>query len=59
MEETYTYKQVMDYVRGWFISDADFNNLSMNEIKAALNNALVTLECGDDGLPYFVKRNKN
>lgn len=53
---TYHIDQVRDYVEGWLGSSSDMRALTINEIKAMLNNALVTLECGDDGLKAYVNR---
>lgn len=54
----FTINQVRDYVEGWLSSDCDKKNLTMNEIVAMLNNALVTVECPDDGLAAYVERQK-
>jgi hypothetical protein len=53
---TFTIEEVRKYVEGWLCSSCDMQSLSINEIAAMLNNALVTLECGDDGLKSFVDR---
>ena len=55
----YTIGQVRGFVEGWLGSDSDLKALSIEEIKAMLNNALVTLECPSDGLTNFVDRVKS
>lgn len=55
---TFTIEQVRDYVEGWLYTGSDNQALTLNEIKAMLNNSLVTLECGDDGLEAYVNRMK-
>jgi hypothetical protein len=52
----YTIGQVRGFVEGWLGSDSDLKALSIEEIKAMLNNALVTLECPNDGLAALVER---
>ncbi len=54
----YTIEQVRDYVEGWLMSGCDKQSLTINEIKAMLNNSLVTLDCPDDGLQAYVERMK-
>jgi len=54
--QTFTYEQVCNYLAGWFISSANSNALSFNEIVAAMSNALSQIECDQDGLAAVVKR---
>lgn len=56
MENTYTIDQVRNYVEGWLISNADMQRLSLNEVFAMLNNALVSLKDEQDGIDSFLKR---
>lgn len=53
----YTIDQVRDYVEGWLNADADMNNLTMNEIKAMLHNALNCVDDESDGIERYMKRN--
>lgn len=53
---TYTIDQVRDYVEGWLNADADMNNLTMNQIKAMLHNALICVDDESDGIEWYVKR---
>lgn len=48
-----------DYVAGWLFvnrEDPEFKNLDLNNMKAALNNALVCIECDSDGIAPYVRR---
>lgn len=53
---TYKIEDVFEYVKGWLMSDSDLENLTMNQIKAMLNNALITVDDPDDGLEWYVNR---
>lgn len=53
---TYTIDQVRDYVEGWLNADADMKNLTMNQIKAMLHNALNCVDDENDGIEGYVKR---
>jgi hypothetical protein len=55
--KTFTKEQFSDYVLGWLESqEYHANELSMGNIKAALNNALVAIEDGNDGIVDYVER---
>jgi hypothetical protein len=56
MTPMFTIDQVRNYVEGWLSSSTDTNNLTINEIKAMLNNALVCLEDHNDGIGSYVER---
>lgn len=58
MNDTYTISQVRDYVEGHLFSSSDITALSLNEIKAMLHNALICIDCEQDGLAAMVKRKK-
>lgn len=58
MNKTFTLSQVREYVEGWRDTSADANALSLNEIKAMLNNALVSIDCEQDGLAAYIERQK-
>lgn len=46
-----------DYVGGWLFNSEDFpHNLDMNNMKAALANALSQIEDDQDGIEAVVKR---
>jgi hypothetical protein len=59
METQFNIEQVFSYVEGWLMSDADMENLSINEIKAMLHNSLAMLEDYQDGIEYYVERTFN
>lgn len=52
---TYTFDQLVNYIRGWFGSETDFQSLSVAEMSAALHNASVTIDSPDDGIEQQVK----
>jgi hypothetical protein len=56
MNSKFTIDQVRDYVEGWLSSSTDTTKLTINEIKAMLNNALVCLEDHNDGIESYVER---
>lgn len=56
MSDKFTIQQVRDYVEGWLFTSSDTSNLSINEIKAMLNNALVCLDDHNDGIESYVER---
>lgn len=56
METRFNITQVRDYVEGWLSSSTDTTNLTINEIKAMLNNALVCLEDHNDGIESYIER---
>jgi len=56
MKDRFTIEEVIAYVKGWSGSDSNFQDLSMNEIVAMLNNALVSIKCPCDGLVEFLDR---
>jgi len=54
-------KDFCDYVCGWLFvthDDPNFSNLDLNNIKAALNNALVCADCPSDGIEAYLSRKK-
>lgn len=53
---TYTIEQVCNYVEGWLLSQSDKQALTIIQVEAMLNNALVTLSDESDGLGAYVKR---
>lgn len=55
---TYDIEDVREYVEGLLWSEANKKALSMNEIITMLNNALVCIEDGDDGLAAYIERKK-
>jgi hypothetical protein len=55
---TYDIDDVRQYVEGWLCSGSKSCSLEMNEILAMLNNALVNIEDGDDGLDAYIERQK-
>jgi len=56
MSDKFTIKQVRDYVEGWLTTFSDTSVLSINEIKAMLNNALICLDDHNDGIASYVER---
>lgn len=54
-----TQKDFADYVCGWLTIDPDdpnFEDISLNNMKAALNNALVSLNDYQDGIHAELER---
>jgi hypothetical protein len=59
---TFTQQQFFDYIGGFLFVDQDDPNkqqIQLNEIKAALNNALVCIDCDQDGIAAVTERNNN
>lgn len=56
MTPTFNITQVRNYVEGWLSSSTDTTKLTINEIKAMLNNALVCVEDHNDGIESYVER---
>jgi hypothetical protein len=55
--KTYTKQQFISYICGWLgADDANNDQLSLNNMKAALNNALVCISCPSDGIENHVER---
>ena len=55
--KTFTVKQFTDYVVGWLDSeDYEDDAITFNGMKAALNNALVSIGDPSDGIKEEVKR---
>lgn len=53
----YTKAQFISYVLGWLGADeSNRDQLSLNNMKAALNNALFSFDCGDDGFEAYCGR---
>jgi hypothetical protein len=53
----FTKEQFSDYVLGWLESQEwTDKELSIGNMKAALNNALMAIEDGDDGIEDYVER---
>lgn len=56
MKTTFSIQQVREYVEGWLGSDDNMQSLSILQVKAMLNNALVCLEDPSDGIfPYIAR----
>lgn len=56
MKTTFSIQQVREYVEGWLGSDDNMQSLSILQVKAMLNNALVCLEDTSDGIfPYIAR----
>jgi hypothetical protein len=55
---TYDIEDVREYVEGFLWTKAYKKELTMNEILAMLNNALASIEDGDDGLDAYIERQK-
>jgi hypothetical protein len=56
MKTTFSIQQVREYVEGWLGSDDDMQSLSILQVKAMLNNALVCLDDSSDGIfPYIAR----
>lgn len=56
-EPRITKKDLADYVCGWLeAKNAKSDNLTLNNIKAALHNAAFCLDCPNDGIEAYVKR---
>ncbi len=55
---TYDIEDVREYVEGFLWTKSYKKELTMNEILAMLNNALVNIEDGDDGLDAYIERKK-
>lgn len=54
-----TKKDFLSYVEGWLFvnpDDPEFCDLDLNNMKAALNNALVSIDCPSDGIVAYVER---
>lgn len=52
----HTVAQFLAYVNGWLSSDAiEADELDMNAMKSALNNALIAIDDPSDGIEWFVK----
>jgi hypothetical protein len=56
MSDKFTIKQVRNYVEGWLSTSSDTSNLSINQIKTMLNNALICLDDHNDGIASYVER---
>lgn len=55
--KTFTKQQFADYVLGWLeSSEYHLDELSMGNMKAALNNSLVTIDRVNDGIAENVER---
>ena len=55
--ETYSKNQFISFVLGFLGAEEHRNDqLTPNSMKAALNNALVTFDSGDDGFKAYVER---
>ncbi len=53
----FTKSQFLNYVEGWLeAEEAKIDSLSLNNMKAALNNALVSIEDWNDGIEHYVER---
>lgn len=53
MEKKYSIEQIREYFEGWLI--ADRYNMAA---KVAIHNALISLECDQDGIEPTLKRNE-
>lgn len=49
-----TIKDFQDYVAGWLIAGEE--GLTLGNMKAALHNALVSIECEQDGIEAEMER---
>lgn len=56
MKDKFTTQEVWRYVEGFMSSQSNSQELSMNEILSMLNNALVCIEDGNDGLAAYLER---
>ena len=55
-------KDFCDYVCGWLFvmeGDSNFSNLDLNNMRAALANALNCLECPSDGIKAYIQRREH
>ena len=53
-----TKKQFEKYVSGWLMSSDYMDDLSIENMKAALHNARVSFEDDQDGIVEYLKREK-
>lgn len=47
--KTYTFEQLVEYIRGWSWADSDLQALTLCEIGSMLANASSQFECSQDG----------
>lgn len=47
--KTYTFEQLVAYIRGWSYSESDMKALTLNEVHSMLANAVCQFECDQDG----------
>jgi hypothetical protein len=56
MNPKYQIEDFKNYVCGWLeAEEAKSGELSLNNMKAALNNALITIDDPNDGIDWFSK----
>lgn len=53
--KTYTFWQLIEYIRGWSWSNSDLNALTLNEIQSMIANAASQFECDQDGFEAAIE----
>jgi hypothetical protein len=57
-DKTYTFEQLIEYIRGWSWAKSDMQALTFSEVYSMLGNAASQFECDQDGFETKV-RNMN
>ena len=57
-DATYTFEQLIEYIRGWSWAESNKQALTLNEVHSMLGNATSQFECDQDGFETSV-RNMN
>jgi hypothetical protein len=57
-DATYTFEQLVEYIRGWSWAESDMQALTLSEVHSMLGNAASQFECDQDGFETSV-RNTN
>lgn len=47
--KTYTFEQLIEYIRGWSWADSDMQALTIDEAHSMLANAVSQFTCSEDG----------
>jgi hypothetical protein len=57
-DATYTFEQLVEYIRGWSWAESDMQALTLSEVHSMLGNAASQFECDQDGFETTVRNKK-